>query len=139
MKDKICRLVALVAPWIKLNVVFVPAYKLLKLCKLKCKHPLLSPSGVVYRVDCSCCNEFYDGMTTRRLEQRLHEHCTLDHSALKRHSVDTRHVIDYACTKALATDKGSFKIVCQGVVMVGQLSAHFSLNGNTGSNELKLW
>ena len=138
-KRQICRFVASVAPWIKLKVIFIPGFKLLRLCKLKCKYSLLSLSGVVYRVNCSSCKEFYVGMTTRPLEQRLQEHSTLDHSALKRHSLDTKHSIDYTCPAVLASDQNRARLYIKEALKIKETSAHLSLNGNVGSSELKLW
>ena len=59
LKRQLHRVIDKVAPCIKLNVVFVPLCKLNRLCKLKCKIPLLCKSGLVYKVRCSECNEFY--------------------------------------------------------------------------------
>ena len=78
-------------------------------------------------------------MTIRRLEQRLHEHSTLDSSALKRHSDEANHVIDYTCPVVLATDKDRSRLYIKESLKIRELSAHLSLNGNVGSNELKLW
>ena len=138
-KRQISRLVSTVTPWIKLNVVFVPVCKLSKLCKLKCNYSLLSLSGVVYRVNCSCCKEYYVGMTTRRLEQRLQEHSISDCSALRRHSVENKHVIDYECPVIVASDQDRSRLYVKETLKIRELSAHLSLNGNIGSNELKLW
>ena len=139
LKRQIIRLVAAVSPWINLRVVFVPIYKLSRLSHLKCKYPLLSQSGVVYRVNCSNCEEFYVGMTTRRLEQRLKEHCSSDCSALKRHAMDTSHTIDYVLPTIVASDQDRTRLYIKESLKIRELQAYLSLNGNVGSNELKLW
>ena len=53
-------------------------------------------SHVIYKVNCSECDEFYIGLTNRRLETRLHEHFTNENSALYRHSFLTDHAINYS-------------------------------------------
>ena len=74
LKRQLRRLVGAVLPSINVRVVFKPMLKLSSLSKLKSAYPLKSRSGVVYRVNCLECDEFYIGMTTRRLHQRLKEH-----------------------------------------------------------------
>ena len=78
-------------------------------------------------------------MTTRRLEQRLQEHCSSDCSALKRHAMDTNHVIDYESPVILGSDQDRARLYVKESLNIQQLSAYLSLNGNVGSNELKLW
>ena len=139
IKRQITRLLASVAPWIKPCVIFVPICKLSKLSYLKCKYKLLSQSGVVYRVNCSSCDEFYVGMTMRRLEQRLKEHCSSDSSALKRHAMDTSHSIDYVAPEIIASDHDRARLYVKEALKITELSAHLSLNGAVSSSELKLW
>ena len=50
------RLVSCVAPWVKLRVLFTPAYKLSSLSKLKCTFPLTMLSNVVYKIKCAECS-----------------------------------------------------------------------------------
>ena len=40
----------------------------------KDREPLLSKSGVVYKVEYGCCNASYVGETKKKLESRLVEH-----------------------------------------------------------------
>ena len=87
LKRQLDRLVNCIAPWVKLNIVFCPAYKLSSLSKLKCALPLASLSNVVYKISCADCCEFYIGKTQRRLSQRIREHRNDDCSALKRHAL----------------------------------------------------
>ena len=63
-----------VAPWTKLNIVFKPVLRLKALSKLKSAAQTLNQSNVVYRINCTDCNNFYIGLTTRRLHKRLQEH-----------------------------------------------------------------
>ena len=67
--------------------------KLSVLSKVKSQIPLLANSHVVYKVDCKNCNEFYVGMTCRRLEQRMKEHSQSDASALFQHCAECGHMV----------------------------------------------
>ena len=78
-------------------------------------------------------------MTIRRLEQRLKEHCSSDCSALNRHAMDTKHSIDYVSPVILASDQDRSRLYVKESLKIRELSAYLSLNGNVGSNELKLW
>ena len=62
------RMLAKVAPLVKLNIVFKPTVRLNILSKLKSVIPTLNHSNVVYKINCQDCNEFYIGLTTRRLQ-----------------------------------------------------------------------
>ena len=63
-----------VLPNVDLKIIFKPVWKLQCLSKLKSGIPLLSRSKVVYKISCNNCNEFYVGLTTCRLEERISEH-----------------------------------------------------------------
>ena len=138
-KRQITRLVKSLVPSIHVNFIFVPVCKLFKLSKLKCQIPTLSRSSVVYKVECSECNEFYVGMTTRRLQQRLKEHSQSDSSALRRHALDANHDIDFANASIMATDQYRSRLYVKESLCIKDVSAYLSLNGNIGSMELKLW
>ena len=56
------------------------------------------------------CSEFYIGVTNRQLERRLKEHKRGDFSALKRHSMETDHDIDYNGVRVLASDSYQFRL-----------------------------
>ena len=96
-------------------------------------------SHVIYKVNCSECDEFYIGLTNRRLETRLHEHLTNENSALYRHSFLTDHAIIYSNPNILATDNNIFRLKIKETLKIKELSAYNSLNGNTGSFRLNLW
>ena len=67
-----------IAPWTNLICLFKPVKKLNSLSKLKSPYKLLSQSGVVYKISCLDCPEFYIGLTQRILQIRLNEHSKCD-------------------------------------------------------------
>ena len=93
LQRQLGRMCQAVFPCVELTVIFKPAYKLSKLCKLKSLFPLLSNSNVIYKVNCATCSDFYVGLTSRRLEQHMKEHSTCEYSALLRHHMKTGHSI----------------------------------------------
>ena len=126
-------------PCVNLKIVFKPVCKLACLSKLKDAYPLKSLSNVIYKVNCQSCHEFYIGLTTHRLEQRLKEHSSCDTSALFRHSLDTGHVIDFNNPEVVASDNNRIRLGIKETLKIKEHSAYRSLNGNQGSMELKLW
>ena len=85
----------------------MPPTKLCRqLCELKSKIPITERNKVIYKVNCNNCSEFYIGLTNRQLESRLKEH----KSALKRHSMETDHDIDYNGVIVLASDSYKFRL-----------------------------
>ena len=139
MRRQLLRMYSVVFPCVNLKIVFKPVYKLSCVSKLKSQYPLLSSSNVIYKVNCASCNEFYVGLTTRRLEQRLKEHSSSENSALFRHAMDTGHTIDICNPEVLASDVISRRLRIKETLIIKDHSAHRSLNGNQGSYELKLW
>ena len=65
---------------------------------------------MLFKVNCSECDEFYIGLTNRRLGTRLQEYFTNEKSALYRHSFLTDHVINYSNPNILATDNSIFRL-----------------------------
>ena len=139
LKRQLTRLYAKVAPWLKLNFIFFASNRIKRLSKLKCQLPVAKRSHVIYKVNCSECDEFYIGLTNRRLETRLHEHFTNENSALYRHSFLTDHAINYSNPNILATDNSIFRLKIKETLKIKEHSAYNSLNGNTGSFRLNLW
>ena len=74
IKRQLLRMYSTVLPNVDLKIIFKPVSKLQCLSKLKSGIPLLSRSKVVYKISCNNCNEFYVGLTTRKLEERISEH-----------------------------------------------------------------
>ena len=71
LKRQLERIIRKIAPWAKLNIIFRPYFRLKILSNLKSPVPLLNKSNVVYKINCIECNEFYIGMTKRRVHIRL--------------------------------------------------------------------
>ena len=71
LKRQLYKLFSKLAPWLKLKIVFSDSYKLARLSNLKCSLPVLKQSNVIYKVNCSECDDFYIGKTARRLSTRL--------------------------------------------------------------------
>ena len=122
LKRQLTRLYAKVAPWLKLNFIFFASNRIRRLSKLKCQLPVAKRSHVIYKVNCSECDEFYIGLTNRRLETRLHEHFT-----------------NYSNPNILAADNSIFRLKIKEILKIKEHSAYNSLNGNTGSFRLNLW
>ena len=133
------RLLGKVAPSVELRLVFKAAQKLSCLSKLKAGYNLLSNSGVVYKISCLDCDAFYVGKTKRRLEQRVQEHSQQDCSALKKHTMDFAHSVDYQNPQILATDSSDYRLSIKESIKISDLKANFSLNANVRSVELMLW
>ena len=93
----------------------------------------------MYKVNCAICSAFYVGKTDRRLKQRLVEHRDSNDSALKRHTLETGHSIDYENPSVLASDTNSERLLVKEALKIKELAAYCSLNGNTGSVDMKLW
>ena len=75
-------------------------------------------------------------MYNRRLESRLKEHNRDNFSALKRHSMETDHDIDYNVVRVLASDSYKFILQIKETLKIQEYFAFKSLNGNTGSVNL---
>ena len=101
LKRQLTRLFARLAPWTKINFIFYASNKIGKLSKLKSVLPVIKCSHLIYHISCSECDEFYIGLTNRRLKTRINEHKTNENSALFRHSFLTDHVINYSNPKIL--------------------------------------
>ena len=127
-----------VSPWINIQVVFRAAYKLSRLSKLKSPFPVLTNSGVVYKINCENCSEFYVGMTTRRLEQRMKEHSDCG-SAVAAHAAQTGHTPALHSPHILARDSCRSKLYVKEALLIKELRAYSSLNRNISSVDLKLW
>ena len=67
-------MLAKVAPWVKLNIVFKPTVRLNILSKLKSVIPTLNHSNVVYKINCQDYKEFYIGLTTRITQKNERKH-----------------------------------------------------------------
>ena len=100
---------------------------------------MLAKSVLLCKVNCEDCTEFYIGLTTRRLEQRMKEHSTTQNSALMQHSLDTGHRLKYDSPEVLATDCFRTRLYIKETLKIQELKAFKSLTGNQGSFDLKLW
>ena len=105
------------------------AYKLSSLSKLKCSFPLTTLSNVIYKIRCAECSEFYIGKTERRLCQRIKEHMTSCNSALRKHSMETGHRIDFQSPSVLACDNLSIRLLVKESLFIKEQLAYKSLNG----------
>ena len=69
----------------------------------------------------------------------MHEHSSNDSGPLLKHISQTGHVIDFSVPKVLAADNFKSKLYIKETLKILDLRAFNSLNGNSGSFELKLW
>ena len=132
------RMLAKVAPWVKLNIVFKPTVRLNILSKLKSVIPILNHSNVVYKINCQVCKEFHIGLTTRRLHKRMKEHMKRKYCAVYKHS-ETGHHIDCEHPEIIGSDKMKIRLQIKETLQISQYSANKSLNVNIDSFECKLW
>ena len=139
LKRQLYRLFAAVAPWIRVIVVLNASHKLSKLSKLKCQLPSLKQSRLIYKISCSDCDNFYIGMTKRRLKTRVNEHTKDENSALNKHASVTGHAIEYFSPQVLAKDSNLYRLQIKETLKIQEHFAFRSLNANVGSLMLKLW
>ena len=126
-----------VSPCVSLHLVFKPTFKLSVLSRLKSHVPLLSRSGVVYRVNCNQCNAFYLGMTTRRLGQWMMKHGVTSSSAFYRHAEG--HTVMFEEPSVLACDSNVERLYVKESLEITKLAAYRYINANTSSTNMKLW
>ena len=139
IKRQLLGMYSTVLPNVDLKIIFKPVWKLQCLSKLKSGIPLLSRSKVVYKISCNNCNEFYVGLTTRRLEQRISEHIKNDASALYKHAVETGHDIAFSRPEILTSDDIELRLQVKETLMIRDLYAYRSLNNMKSSVVLTLW
>ena len=100
---------------------------------------IISVTEVEVLSDCIECNEFYIGMTKRRVHIRLKEHKTRHYSAVFKHIHEHSHNIDFEHPKILCNDSNKMRLLVKETLSkIGQ-SANKSLNVNVKSFECKLW
>ena len=133
------RVVTKLAPCVSLNLVFTATNRLNCISKLKSPIPILNKSNVIYQINCLECQEFYVGLTTRRLCKRLYEHKNRNYSAIYKHSSDADHKINYDNPKVLASDTIKIRLQVKETLLIKDLAAYKSLNVNIDSFECKLW
>jgi predicted GIY-YIG superfamily endonuclease len=131
-------LLAKVAPWAKLNLMFKPVLRLKSLSKLKSSVPVLNQSNIVYKVNCTDCNDFYIGLTTRRLHKRLKEHQKRKYCAIYKH-VETGHKMDLVNPQIIGNDNIKIRLQVKETLQISHHAANKSLNVNIDSFECKLW
>ena len=133
------RIYSKIAPWANLICLFKPIRKLNSLSKLKSPFRLLSQSGVVYKIRCLDCQEFYIGLTQRILQIRLNEHSKSDKSSIYDHQNKTKHNVDFTSPEILDKDNVKLRLQIKETLHIKEQSAYNSLNQNTGSFPLNRW
>ena len=136
---QLVRILSKIAPWAKLNVIFKPCFRLSTLSNLKSGIPLQHRSNVVYKINCSQCEDFYIGMTQRRVYKRLHEHKTRHYCAVYKHISDLGHDTDFDNHQILASDCNKIRFLIKETLCIKSHSANTSLNVNVKSFECKLF
>ena len=101
-----------------------------KLSKLKETVPILNRSNVIYKINCSYCNDFYVGLTTRRLHKRLDEHKKREFCSVYKHNSQKDHIIDFENPRILATDHRKERLQIKETLCINQCQAYKSLNVN---------
>ena len=139
LNRQLSRLLNVLIPSVQLICVFRPSCRLSKLSRLKSSLLPKQNSNVVYKISCSDCNEFYVGMTTRILKNRITEHSKDANSALFRHSIESDHSIDFDNVQVLDHDNNRINLLIREALFIHDLHAESSLNRNIGSFHLQLW
>ena len=130
LKRQVERIVCKIAPWSKPNIVFKPSYRLSVVSKLKSPVKTLNKSNVVYKINCLDCNDFYIGMTRRRLHKRLHKHKSRQYCAVFKHISEKGHNINFDKPTVLCSDSSKTRLFVKETFF-----AHKSLNVNIKSYE----
>ena len=99
----------------------------------------MKQSRLIYKISCSQCDDFYIGMTKRRLITRVNEHKKDEYSALFKHSCETGHIVDYSSPEIISKDSLLYRLQIKETLKIQEAFAYKSLNGNSGSLMLKLW
>ena len=137
MKRQLCRLISLVAPQCRLNVIFsTQSLNFLNKSKVF-PRPITHNSRVVYKINCKHCSDFYVGITVRLLSQRIKEHKSIENSALYQHMIDTGHSIDYSNPEILERDNYKIRLLIKESLFIHSLSA--PLNKALSSYNIQLW
>jgi hypothetical protein len=141
LKRNLTRVLQKLAPWSKVNIAFKSILSVKAISKLKSPISVLNKSNVVYKLTCGStdCNEFYVGLTTRRLCKRIFEHQTRTYSAVFKHNLETGHDIDFSTPEVIASDNVKIRLQIKETLLIKQLLAYKSLNVNLESFECKLW
>ena len=120
------------------NLPVKPIRKLNSLSKLKSPYKLLSQSGVVCKIRCLDCQEFYISLTLRILQIRLSEHSISDKSSIYDHQNKTKHNINFT-SEILDKENVKLRLQIKETLHIKEQSAYNSLNQNTGSFPLNPW
>ena len=133
-------MLAKLTPWAKLNIVFKPVARLNVISKLKSVIPKLNRSNVAYKINCQDCNEFYVGLTTKRLHKQLNEHKKRKRTycVLYKHS-ETGHVLHFVNPEIIGNNQIKLRLQVKETLQIYQQSANKSLNIIVDSFECKLW
>ena len=126
------RLITKIAPGIDLNILYKATNRLKAISKLKSPIPTLNKSNVIYQINCLGCQEFYIGLTTRRLCKRIYEH--KNYSAIYKYASDVDHEINYEHSKILASDNIKIRLQMKETLLIKDLEAYKSLNVNIDSD-----
>ena len=138
ISNQLHSLLSKVAPWAKLNLVFRPVSRFKNLSKLKSVVPILNRSNVVYKLNCTDCNDFHIRMTTRRLHKRLKEHQKRKYCAVCKH-LELGHKIDCINPQIIGHDNIKIRLQVKETLHISHFGANKSLNVNIDSFECKLW
>ena len=122
--------VTILAPCVSLNLVFTATNRLKCISKLKSPIPILNKSNVIYQINYPECQEFYVGLTTRRLCKHLYEYKNRNYSPIYKHSSDADHKNNYDNPKVLASDNIKIRFQVKETLLIKELAAYKSLNVN---------
>ena len=111
----------------------------MKLSKLKSPLKTQQCSNVIYKIKCNDCAEFYIGMSSRILKNRVVEHSKDTNSALLNHSIELNHCIAFNDVEILDHDRNRTSLFIREALHIHDQHAESSLNRNVGAYNLQLW
>ena len=82
---------------------------------------------MLYKINCIDCNEFYIGMTKRRVHIKLKEHQNRHYSTVFKHIFEHNHNIDFKHPKILCNDNNKMRLLVKESQSIIEQSANQSL------------
>ena len=97
-------------------------------------------SGVVYQVNCKCCEAVYIGKTIHTVKKRMEQHHNDKMSAMFRHEKSTGHLMDYDNVEIIDSSDSNFRLLVKEMFHIldkkPSLNVQMNDEGNHNINTL---